>query len=102
MIEGENITPLIESFQDMMIPEKIIKILNKNGIKKPTPIQMQGIPNVLMGRDIIGISPSGMGKTLVFMLPALLISIQEEIRMPIIRNEGPFILILLPSHELAL
>ena len=38
MIEGENITPLIESFQDMMIPEKIIKILKKNGIKKPTPI----------------------------------------------------------------
>ena len=55
-----------------------------------------------MGRDIIGISPSGMGKTLVFMLPALLIAIQEEIKMPIIRNEGPFILILLPSHELAL
>jgi len=40
MIEGENITPLIESFEEMLIPEKIIKILKNNGIKKPTPIQM--------------------------------------------------------------
>jgi ATP-dependent RNA helicase DDX41 len=43
-----------------------------------------------------------MGKTLVFLLPALLFCIEEEMKMPVIRGEGPFALILLPSHELAI
>lgn len=55
-----------------------------------------------MNRDIIGVAPSGQGKTLVFLLPALLNCIDEEMKMPIIRGEGPFSLILLPSHELAI
>lgn len=55
-----------------------------------------------MGRDIIGVAPSGQGKTLVFLLPALLQCIDEEMKLSIIRGEGPFALILLPSHELAI
>ena len=55
-----------------------------------------------MGRDVIAVAPSGSGKTLVFLLPAILNCIEEELRMPIIRGEGPFALILLPSHELAI
>ena len=46
---------------------------------------------------MIGIAPSGTGKTLVFVLPAILFSIYEELKMPLIRGEGPFCLILLPS-----
>lgn len=38
----------------------------------------------------------------MFLLPALLFCIEEEMRMPVIRGEGPFALILLPSHELAI
>ena len=44
MIEGENITPLIESFQDMMIPEKIIKILKKN---------FRGQKNLLSNNELV-------------------------------------------------
>lgn len=43
-----------------------------------------------------------MGKTLVFLFPALLIAVEEEMKMPILKGEGPFCLILLPSHELAI
>ncbi|KAM3147462.1 hypothetical protein pb186bvf_000269 [Paramecium bursaria] len=102
LIEGENPPPPIKSFKDLRVDERILKILSKMKIKKPTPIQMQGIPAVLMGRDIIGVAPSGQGKTLVFLLPALLICIEEQMKMPIVRGEGPFALILLPSHELAI
>ena len=41
------------------------------------------------------------GKTLVFCLPMILISLQEEMRMPLVRNEGPIGLIICPSRELA-
>ncbi|CAD8212438.1 unnamed protein product [Paramecium pentaurelia] len=102
MIEGNDPPPPIKSFQDLRVDDRILKILSKMKIKKPTPIQMQGLPAVLMGRDIIGVAPSGQGKTLVFLLPALLQCVDEQMKMPIIRGEGPFALILLPSHELAI
>lgn len=51
---------------------------------------------------MICISLTGSGKTLVFALPAILFAIEEELKMPIYRGEGPFSLILVPSHELAI
>lgn len=37
-------------------------MLTEKGIKRPTPIQIQGIPTALAGRDIIGISFTGSGE----------------------------------------
>ncbi len=37
--------------------------------EKPTPIQTQGIPSIMSGRDVIGIAKTGSGKTLAFLLP---------------------------------
>ena len=42
--EGEGIPPPINNFEDMKIPKPILDHLRKSGIKKPTPIQIQGIP----------------------------------------------------------
>jgi ATP-dependent RNA helicase DDX41 len=84
------------------VDSRVLRVLAKKKLKHPTPIQMQGLPAVLMGREVIGIAPSGQGKTLVFLLPAILFCIEEEKRMPVVRGEGPFALILLPSHELAI
>ena len=56
-------------------------VLDKRGIKKPTPIQMQGLPVILSGRDIIGIAFTGSGKTLVFSLPMIMTALQEEARL---------------------
>jgi ATP-dependent helicase YprA (DUF1998 family) len=50
--------------------------LEAKGIKKPTPIQMQGLPVALSGRDMIGIAFTGSGKTLVFSMPLIMLALQ--------------------------
>ncbi|XP_026325629.1 ATP-dependent RNA helicase abstrakt [Hyposmocoma kahamanoa] len=101
LVEGEDVPPPIKTFQHMKLPKGIIRGLEAKGIKKPTPIQVQGIPAVLSGRDMIGIAFTGSGKTLVFALPLLALCLEQEIKMPFIRNEGPYGLVICPSRELA-
>jgi hypothetical protein len=60
-IDGHNVPPPIPSFADMKLPPPILKYLETKGIKKPTPIQIQGVPAALAGRDIIGIAFTGSG-----------------------------------------
>ena len=66
LLEGSNIPSLCESFGDMNVRPEVLDVLTKQGIEKPTPIQMQGIPVGLSGRDVIAISHTGSGKTLSF------------------------------------
>jgi ATP-dependent RNA helicase DDX41 len=81
----------------MKFPRSIINALKEKGISKPTPIQMQGLPALLMGRDLIGIAYTGSGKTLAFSLPLLMFCLEQEINLPFAREEGPFGLIICPS-----
>lgn len=101
IVNGEDIPPPIKNFKDMRFPEPILKKLKAKGIVQPTPIQVQGLPVILSGRDMIGIAFTGSGKTLVFVLPLIMIALQEELMMPIAPGEGPFGLIVCPSRELA-
>lgn len=101
LAEGENIPPPLKTFKDMKFPKPIILGLDRKGIKKPTPIQVQGIPTILSGRDLIGIAFTGSGKTLVFVLPAIMFCLEQEVRLPFVSNEGPYALIICPSRELA-
>ena len=101
LVEGDDPPPPIKSFQDMRFPDPVLAALKAKGVRKPTPIQIQGIPAVLAGRDLIGIAFTGSGKTLVFTLPMVMVALEEEMRMPVSRGEGPFGLILCPSRELA-
>ncbi|BBN68032.1 DEAD-box protein abstrakt, putative, partial [Prunus dulcis] len=55
----------------------------------------------LGARDMIGVASTGSGKTLVFVLPLIMVALQEEIRRPIVPGQGPFGLIICPSRELA-
>lgn len=99
--DGGDIPPPIKNFKDMRFPEPVLKKLKAKGIVQPTPIQVQGLPVILSGRDMIGIAFTGSGKTLVFVLPMIMVAMQEEIMMPIVPGEGPFGLIICPSRELA-
>ena len=85
----------------MKFPRGVLKGLEHKKIIKPSPIQMQGIPAVLTGRDLIGIAYTGSGKTLVFVLPIVMFALEQEKRLPFVRNEGPYGLIVCPSRELA-
>lgn len=101
LIEGDDVPPPIKNFKDMRLPEPILRKLKEKGIVQPTPIQVQGLPVILSGRDMIGIAFTGSGKTLVFVLPLIMVALQEEIMMPIVAGEGPFGLVVCPSRELA-
>ncbi|KAH0537698.1 ATP-dependent RNA helicase abstrakt [Cotesia glomerata] len=101
LVEGNDVPPPLCSFKEMKFHRGIIKGLEHKGIVKPTPIQVQGIPTVLSGRDMIGIAFTGSGKTLVFVLPLIMFCLEQEVGMPFIRNEGPYGLIICPSRELA-
>lgn len=51
-VEGSNIPPPLARFVDMKLPKPVIGCLQEKGITRPTPIQMQGIPIALAGRDV--------------------------------------------------
>lgn len=85
----------------MRFPEPILKYLKERGIKQPTPIQMQGLPVALSGRDMIGVAFTGSGKTLAFVLPMVMRALEAEMRLPLVGGEGPVGLIVCPSRELA-
>ncbi|KAA8589088.1 hypothetical protein FQN60_010433 [Etheostoma spectabile] len=101
LVDGDGIPPPIKSFREMKLPPAILKGLKKKGIVHPTPIQIQGIPTVLSGRDMIGIAFTGSGKTLVFTLPITMFALEQEKRLPFFKREGPYGLIICPSRELA-
>lgn len=101
LIEGDNCPPPIKSFKEMKLPKCMVEAMLKKGIARPTPIQVQGIPALLAGRDIVGIAFTGSGKTLTFSVPMIMFALEEEMNLPLEGKEGPVGLILAPSRELA-
>jgi len=101
VVEGDGLPPPIRTFREMKFPKPVLDALTAKGILRPTPIQIQGLPVALSGRDMIGIAFTGSGKTLTFVLPMLMMALQEEVRLPLVRGEGPTGLIVCPSRELA-
>jgi ATP-dependent RNA helicase DDX41 len=101
LIEGENCPPPIKGFPEMKFPKCILDAMQTAGINRPTPIQVQGLPALLTGRDIVGIAFTGSGKTLTFTLPMIMFALEEEVNMPLKPKEGPIGLVLCPSRELA-
>jgi len=85
------------SFKTLGLSEEILKSIEEVGYKTPSQIQEKAIPQVLMGRDILGCAQTGTGKTASFMLPLveILSTGQSKSRMP--RS-----LILAPTRELAM
>ncbi len=83
-------------FEDLGLSAPVLKAVAESGYTTPTPIQAQGIPQVLKRRDVIGIAQTGTGKTASFTLPMIEILSQgrPKARMP--RS-----LILEPTRELA-
>ncbi|CAH8630723.1 unnamed protein product [Dicrocoelium dendriticum] len=101
LIDGEDVPAPIRNFIEMRFPSALVQLLQARGICKPTPIQMQGLPAVLSGRDMIGIAFTGSGKTMVFSIPIVLFAMDQEQKIPFLPTEGPYGLILGPSRELA-
>jgi superfamily II DNA/RNA helicase len=84
-------------FASLGLSEPLLKALAEKGYSKPTPIQAQAIPVVLMGQDVLGVAQTGTGKTASFTLPMLDILAGSRARARMPRS-----LILEPTRELAL
>lgn len=81
------------------LAEPIQRALNKRKHFIPTPIQQRSIPDLLQGRDMLGIAQTGTGKTAAFALP-ILDKLAKETFDKATRN--PRALILAPTRELAI
>ena len=80
------------SFSDLGLSEDLLKAIQYLGYESPSPIQAKSIPHILEGKDIIGLSETGSGKTAAFTLPALqMIDLEDHVTQ---------VLILSPTREL--
>src|SRR3989338_1952503 len=78
-------------FAELGLRQELIKSLQEEGIVEPTSIQEKGIPAILAGKDLVGISKTGSGKTAAFGLPLL-----EKLD----KQQGLQYLIIAPTREL--
>ncbi|HHT08449.1 MAG TPA: DEAD/DEAH box helicase [Clostridiales bacterium] len=81
-------------FTALDVSRDVLKALERMGISEPTQIQLETIPPMMAGRDIIGIAPTGTGKTIAFGIPML-----EYISLTETRIQE---LVLAPTRELAM
>ena len=81
-------------FEEMNLSDDIVRAVKDMGFEEATPIQSQAIPVILEGKDIIGQSQTGTGKTAAFGIPLL-----ERINPEDRRLQA---LILCPTRELAI
>ena len=81
-------------FEELEINEKIKRAIKDIGYEYATPIQALSIPQVLEGKDIIGQSQTGTGKTATFGIPAI-----EKIDTSL---NAVQVLVLCPTRELAI
>lgn len=86
------------TFADLGLIEPLLRALTADGYTTPTPIQLQAIPALLEGRDLIGCAQTGTGKTAAFALPIL----QKLYKNPTaISSKCTRVLVLSPTRELA-
>jgi len=88
----------VRTFEEASFPEYVLHEISKAGFSQPTPIQVQGWPIALKGRDMVGIAETGSGKTLAFLLPGIVhINAQPFLS----KGDGPIVLVMAPTRELA-
>jgi ATP-dependent RNA helicase DDX52/ROK1 len=96
-VTGQDAPAPITSFEDILelkAPEYLLSNIADLGYITPTPIQMQAIPILTAGRDLLACSPTGSGKTLAYLIP-LLIHLDSH------RYKGFRAVIIAPTRELA-
>lgn len=86
------------TFENLGLSKELLKALSVQDYKTPYPIQEQAIPEIIKGKDVLGIAQTGSGKTLSFALPILM---NLAGKTPS-KNRHIDALILVPTRELAI
>ena len=97
-IQGRNVPRPVETFDEASFPGYVMNEVKAQGFTRPTAIQSQGWPMALSGRDMVGIAETGSGKTLTYCLPAIVHINAQPLLAP---GDGPIVLVLAPTRELA-
>lgn len=92
-VQGNEVCKPIIEFEHLGFPSALCANLKRAGYEVPTPIQMQMIPVGLMERDILASADTGSGKTVAFLLPAIIHCLKQK--------DAPVALILTPTRELS-
>ena len=90
-------SPRTVPFRSLGLDDRIFKAIQEAGYTEPTPIQSAAIPEILAGRDVIGIAQTGTGKTAAFVLPILTKLAQSPNEG---KRRGMRALIVAPTREL--
>jgi ATP-dependent RNA helicase RhlE len=89
----------LTSFKDFALHERIQQAITDLGYETPTPIQQEAIPELLKGRDLLGVAQTGTGKTAAFALPSLNLHLSNpQPRVP----KSVRVLVIAPTRELVL
>lgn len=86
------------AFSTLGLSPFLLKAIEDQQYKAPTPIQEQAIPALMGGRDILAISKTGSGKTAGYILPIL-----EKLQVKAVKSERNVrVLVVVPTRELAI
>jgi ATP-dependent RNA helicase DeaD len=80
-------------FSELGLSSELLKAIDKLGFEQAAPIQAEAIPVLLQGKDVVGQSQTGSGKTVAFAAPAI-----EKVS---VKERTTQVLILCPTRELA-
>ncbi|XP_026486898.1 ATP-dependent RNA helicase p62 [Vanessa tameamea] len=97
-VSGAEVPNPIQHFEEGNFPDYVMSSIKGMGYKDPTPIQAQGWPIAMSGKNLVGIAQTGSGKTLAYILPAI---VHINNQPPVRRGDGPIALVLAPTRELA-
>lgn len=84
------------TFAGLGLDATLLSAVKRLGYAEPSPIQARAIPEVLAGRDVLAAAQTGTGKTAAFLLPTMQMLGHAR------KGEGPLMLVLTPTRELAL
>lgn len=91
-VRGGDVCPKpVFAFHHANFPQYVMDVLMDQHFTEPTPIQCQGFPLALSGRDMVGIAQTGSGKTLAYLLPAI-VHINHQPYLE--RGDGPIVSVL--------
>ncbi len=85
----------MDTFKDLNLSKQLQNAIHDLGFDKPTPVQQEAFSIIRSGKNIVGISQTGTGKTLAYMLPIL-----QDLKFS--KQLSPRVLILVPTRELVL
>ena len=97
-VNGKDVPKPVQKWAQCGLTRQTLDVIDTLGYEKPTSIQMQAIPALMSGRDVVGVAKTGSGKTVAFLLPMFRHILDQP---PIKDTDGPIGLIMTPTRELA-